>query len=386
MIFFHLGIRLAFRGDMDASVPITTGQYQSLLTGRVGALREAPLLETQFTTQTILLPTFKADAGSALAYLKQHGQRLLAKVFVIGPKTQERLAKAGLPPLAFKQITKNIMDILNDATLTKAEKKDKIEALRKETGLGRKEMRELFTGRLEKIIKASKAEVESYREALLNNLTDELNTIEATQGKNSPAALELRAEIDKVENVFKPYIEQLEANRGLLGGLYGGKSCIKRTFGAIGSAIGGAFKQIGSFLKKVVAWSPIGLLGRVPGIRTLVSPILEAVNKVIDLATQPLRIIKKTFEWTRDFFRNPWQTIHRGIRKVGSFLKDNWRWLTPLALNAIPGVGPLLSHVSASAIRGYELGKAAYNTIKDIGRQTWDWANDSWNGLKETLR
>ncbi len=336
-----------------------------------------------------MLPTFKADAGSALVYIKQHGQRLLAKVFEIGPKTQERLNKVnekrqqkGLPPLDFKKITQDLLEILKDTSLSKTEKKDRIEVLRKESGLSRKEMRELFTGRLEKIYKASKQEIESYRKSLLANLQDELKVVEQTQGKGSPAALELQAEIQEIENTFKPYVEQLEAHRSLLGGLYGGKSCIKRTFGAIGSA----FKKLGSFLKTVVAWSPIGLLGRVPGIRALVSPLLEAVNKVIELASRPLRLIKKTVEWTRDFFRNPWRTIQRGIRKVGNFLQDNWRWMAPLALNAIPGLGPLLSQVSAAAIRGYALGNTAYNTIKELGQQSWGWVNDSWNGLKETLR
>lgn len=440
----------------------TAIRYESLLTGQRQVL--PPPLNTTFETQTSVAASFQPDRASVTAYLKQHQERLQAKLYEIGPKTQQRLEAANLrihqqndkiraemaevstkisqiqadPTLSPKQkvkqiqnlqdkltelrrqikalinfigITQELEAIINDRLLTKQQKKERIEQIRKAAGLTRREMRELFTGRLEKIYRAATQEVESYQKAVLDNSRTRLKEIKNTQGADSPAAVKLRAEVQAIEATFKPSLQHLEANRSFYGSLYGGKNCIKRTFGAIGSTIGEAFKKAGSFLKKAVSWSPIGILGRIPGIRSLVEPILTAVNKAIDLASQPLQLIKKTAQWTRDFFRNPWQTLKKAGRSVIDLIKKNWRWLTPLALNAIPGVGPALARIARPLIRLYSVGKLAYErgeelyhsgkalvqnayqtgkqlyaSAKTWGKNVWAWMKGTYNDLANAVK
>jgi hypothetical protein len=287
-------------------------------------------------------------------------------------------------PIQFIAITKKIEAIINNSSLSKKEKKERIEEIRKEAGLSRREMREIFTGRLEKIYNAAKKEVDGYRKVVLNNMQNRLKETERVYGYSSPEAAEMRSEIKEVENVFKPYLTQLESNRSFCKGLYGGKSCIKRTFGAIG----GAFKKVGSFLKNVVKWSPIGLLAQVPILRSFLSPILDVVNRAIDLGTRVFDIGRGLVKGVRDFFRNPLATIKKAARFAWDMFKKNWKWITPLALNAIPVIGQVLAPIARTAIRAYTIGKMAYNsgkqlyeTTRNLIRRPANWIYEKVNGL-----
>lgn len=357
----------------------TVINYESLLSGTQQTL--SPPHNTNFDPAQEVPASFRPDAASAMAYVQQHQLRLLAKLFEIGPKTQERLNKVKHRlRMPFKALTKAAHDIASNTSLSKKQKKARMEELRKASGLSRKEMRELVTGRLEKIYAAAKKEAQSYYKSVRDNLETQLKEVELTHGADSPAATQVRSQIERVDQVFQPYMDRLESNRSFLKSLYGGKSCIKRTFGAIGSA----FKKVGSALKTAVKWSPIGLLNHVPLIKNFTSPIISAVNRAIDFAARPLHLIKQAVSWIKSFVQHPWSTIKRGVSKVGEFLKKNWTWLTPLALNFVPVVGPALSRIARPLLRAYRLGKMAYQqgkqiyqNVKTVVQGTWAWAKET---------
>lgn len=381
-------------------------------------------------------PSFQPDVNSTRAYLNRHQQRLQSKLYEIGPKTQERLNKANArihrenekirrelisleakiaqvksnphlshekkikllqklqkkiaklraklkPPIPFFMITERLEKIVNDSSLSKKEKKERIERIRQEAGLSRREMRELFTGRLEKIYKTAKEELLRHRNVLLNGMQNQLREIERTKGSDSPEAASLRSEIQEIENVFKTHLNCLEANRSFYGSLYGGKSCIKRTFGAIGSA----FKKIGSFFKKVISFSPIGLLSRVPLFRAFVAPILEVVNRVVDMCFRVIDVCRDIIKGVRDFFRNPLAMFKRALSFAANLIKRNWPLIAQLVFRFIPVVGQALAPIAETLLKAYTFTKTANRYVKQAF-QNWiqrptNWIHEKVNGLWE---
>jgi hypothetical protein len=231
-------------------------------------------------------------------------------------KVNQKLAQQGKPPVDIRAVTKEIEDIANNPNLSDKEKRKQINDIRKRLGLSKGEMKKLFTKRLEKIYDGMKKELQQ----TVDGLKAQVVQAERTYGKGSPQAVAAGRRLEAVAKVVEPMMQKLEQNRKLYNSMYKAGGCVKKMF----KGIGGVFKGIATSV-----WNTV---------KTVINPK----------------------NWIRPSF---WKNI-----------------VAPLAMNFIPGIGPIVS-------TAYRWGMAAYQGVKAVtalakGRflQAFSFASEALNG------
>ncbi len=157
-------------------------------------------------------------------------------------KANQRLARLQKPPLNFDRVMDAVAKI-SESAASGAEKKQSIEALRKESGLKKDEMRRLFTKRLAKLYRESAERLEKARADILSNPQSGNS---AAPASSSPQALSFgaggTAGLDRE-------IARLKGTRSFLKRLY--PPPVSPSFW---DKVKGAFHKVGSGLKKAAGF------------------------------------------------------------------------------------------------------------------------------------
>ena len=255
-------------GSISFSAPTWSvlDRFEGLLSGQ-----KAPLDSQHFLRDDD--PTFqKAVEGDSKA-----------KLYTLEPELRKTLDKhnadratKGLPPVDFEKTQKRIEDIMNDPSLSDQQKKDKIEAIRKETGLSKNNMKKLFTKRMAKIF----GEAAKQMETRLNRLKDLATEAERLYGKNSTQAAQARERLEAAESALKPALKDYRQKSTVLNSLFPG----------FWSRLGGFFKSLGKGLLKVgrvftkVMNFVSPFLRFIPGIGQMISFGWSALKGLVSLA------------------------------------------------------------------------------------------------------
>lgn len=177
---------------------------------------------------------------------------------------QERAAK-GQASIDLGSVTREIEGIMNQAGLSEGEKKKRIAAIRKRLGLGKKDMKTLFTQRLKKLYE----QAASILHSRLESTTDPLER------------QRLSAQLQACESKSALY---------------------KGMFRSAWSKLGGAFKKIGGFFKKAAAGLfklasfAAPFLKFIPGLGTLASLAQNLFSKAAGFLTSKLSKVTKPFQ------------------------------------------------------------------------------------------
>ncbi|MFO1463816.1 MAG: hypothetical protein U1F66_08550 [bacterium] len=226
----------------------------------------------------------------------------------------QKRRRQGLQPLDLPKITQALEAIQEDGGLSPKQKKAKIETLRKQLGLGKGEMKKLFTQRLAKAYQDAQRGLERFQQAKTAQLKSELKQAESHYGKGSAQAKAVQSKLQALQSKLQPERQRLAERAGLYRSLYPGFL----------AKLGGFFKKIGGGLLKVVGVAAAALR-LLPGVGPLASRALSSVKYLF----QGFRIDKMFGSLGKGL----WDTVR------------NWKNLLPM----IPGVGGIAS-VAANGI------------------------------------
>ncbi|MBI2336308.1 MAG: hypothetical protein HYU97_06065 [Deltaproteobacteria bacterium] len=203
-------------------------------------------------------PKVGNDAASKIASIKTDLRQKLAQ---LDEKTQQELTKInskrqskGQAPIDFKKINEAMLQIMENFRLSPDEKKQAIEALRKEYGLSKKEMKNLFTKRFQAHYQAASRELQNYSSEKERALTQSIEQAQRTYGVNSGQALSLQNQLNQLKATTATAQNQFNQQANTTGSMYKG---------GFWSKLKGAFKKIGGFLKKGIGalvkkvWLPV---------------------------------------------------------------------------------------------------------------------------------
>jgi hypothetical protein len=130
----------------------------------------------------------------------------------------------GKPPLDLNKLTADIRGIMNDASLSQAQKNAKIEQLRKDNGLSGDTMRDLGTGHFAQALGQAKDDLVAVYQTMLTPLTQELHALEGKDdgddSNDSPRVRSLKAKIKSISADAEARIGALSAQQGELNKLY----------------------------------------------------------------------------------------------------------------------------------------------------------------------
>ncbi|MBF0491350.1 MAG: hypothetical protein HQM15_01030 [Deltaproteobacteria bacterium] len=203
-------------------------------------------------------------------FVAQVNNELQQQIYTPNVEEQKKLndinadrAKDGKPPINFQQVTREIENIMNDPNLDEGKKKDLVGKIKDRLGLGKGDMKFLFTKRLAKLHEQAADKLNTRLESLEKNAKE----MERLYGKNSPQALQANQALETSKSVLEPQKQQWEAKA----------NSYSKMFPSFWSKLGGAFKKVVSAVTKVVnAVAPI--LKMIPGIGTIASLGLAAIN------------------------------------------------------------------------------------------------------------
>src|SRR4030095_7837398 len=289
-----------------------------LLEGEPAPLK-APGLETPPA------PSF-LDSETFAQWVKSDLQR---QIDTIEPATQKRLdsvnakrAKKGKAPVDFMKTTQEIEGIMNDPGLTDTQKKDKIDEIRKRLGLGKGDMKALFTKRLGRIYGEAARQIQNR----LNLLKEAVKQAEKIYSKGSAQAERVRETLAAAQSSLQPTLDDLKHRSGLYNSLYP----------SFWSRLGGFFKSIGKAFLKV---------GQVfTKIMNFISPFLRLIpvyGQMISLA------------WS-------------ALKSFVSLVKGNWRGILGNLLSSanITGLGGIFGGVSKLASKIAFFGKGLFQAFQ----------------------
>jgi len=207
-------------------------------------------------------PKVGNDTASKIASIKTD---LRQKLSTLDEKTQQELTKInskrqskGQAPIDFKKINEAMLQIMENFRMSPDEKKQAIEALRKEHGLSKKEMKTLFTKRFQAHYQAASRELQNYTSEKERTLTQSIEQAQRTYGVNSGQALSLQIQLNQLKATTAAAQNQLQQQAKVTGSMYKG---------GFWSKLKGAFKKIGGFLKKGIGalvkkvWLPVTKAG-----------------------------------------------------------------------------------------------------------------------------
>jgi hypothetical protein len=232
----------------------------------INHLQLLPSVSEDSATSSFDVSTSDPD-GTSLKMIQADLQR---KIYALEPDDQKKLQdlnakrlREGKPPIDFQNTTREIEQIMNDASLSDKEKKNRIDAVRKRLGLGKKDMKKLFTKRLAKIYKQAADQIKSR----LDLLKQAVQETEKIYGKDSPQAQAARERLVSAQQTLEPTLRDFQQKSGLYNSLYP----------SFWSKLGGFFKKIGKgfvtigkvFFRIMNFVSP--LLRFIPGIGQMIS-------------------------------------------------------------------------------------------------------------------
>jgi hypothetical protein len=119
-------------------------------------------------------------------------------------------AERGRPPLDLNALTAGLRSIIEDPYLSKAERQETIEDLRKENELGKDTMRALGTRRCADAERQARGDLGSYVSVLLQRLTQSHQQAAARYGSDSLRTQALAEEITRVEAAARDEIRDLQ--------------------------------------------------------------------------------------------------------------------------------------------------------------------------------
>lgn len=181
------------------------------------------------------------EAQSRITKLEQEKAAIQANPKLSAKDKQSKLAEIDKkiaaarkdihPQLDLKKVTSEIEKISSDSGLTDKQKKSRIDALRHQYGLGKKEMKRLFTGRLKGLYKNAKKQIDAQTKQLTAPLKAEIQQLEKTYGKDSPQFSAAKARLDALERTGREAVQGYEAKAGLYGSMY--KSFWSKVWGGL---------------------------------------------------------------------------------------------------------------------------------------------------------
>lgn len=260
-------------------------------------------------------------------------------------KVNAKRAKEGKAPIDLKKTTDEIRKIEEDPSLSKKEKKKKIDAIRKRLGLSKGDMKALFTKRLGKIYKKAEKRLKTYRETKTKMLKTQLKQAEKLYGKNSPEAQAIKNQIEMVNSMVKPQEQEFKQKGDFYNSLYP----------SFWSKFGGFFKKIGKGIAKgMQAITKVGqvlmkyaapFLSKIPGVGQFVPLIQRGLNAASELWHGRIK----------GFFKE----IGKAALHVATHPE--------IILNAIPGAGQVASTAIQYARQAYTAVKTGIDLVKNKG-------------------
>jgi chromosome segregation ATPase len=187
-------------------------------------------------------------------------------------KVNEKLRNQGKSPIDFAATTRQIEGIMSESGTSPKEKKEKIEALRKQLGLSKGEMKRLFTKRLSRIYKQKAEQLRQYRDAQIAQLQAQITQAEKIYGPNSPQVTELKRRETALRQTLDPMIQSLSERGKFYGSLYP----------SFWSKIGGFFKKLGAGILKGIGFLK-PLLNFIPGWGQIARVVIGGLETVINM-------------------------------------------------------------------------------------------------------
>ena len=287
-------------------------------------------------------------------------------------KTNQKLASQGKAPIDFQKTTKDVESIMNDSSLSDKDKKKKIESLRKELGLSKKEMKNLFTKRLSNIYKKYANILGQYQKTMMTQLKMEQKQAEQMYGKNSAQAQEAIKKQEALKNTIEPQKKQYEQKANLY----------KSMYPSFWSKLGGFLKKGLNVLTKVISFVK-PFVSFIPGVGQLASMAMGAFESVVEL------IKTKGKSWGKALMNIVTSAIPGGVGgllgKMGSFgtmISNGLSKLGSFKNMITSGISKFSSSIGnfVSSKLGSVVGNLAEKGISSIGNSLVDKAKGLMTG------
>lgn len=187
-------------------------------------------------------------------------------------EVNRKRAQKGQSPIDLKMITQEIENIMSQTHLSDGDKKKQIAAIRKKWGLGKKDMKTLFTQRLKQI----------YQDAAQQIQIQIQNTADPAEKQRLSSLL-----------------QQYESKASLYNSM----------FKSFWSKLGGAFKKIGGIFKKVA--------GGIFKALKFASPFLKFIPGIGQISSLAQGLLSKAF----GFFKNKFSKV---IQPIQNFFNNSY--------------------------------------------------------------
>ena len=189
-------------------------------------------------------------------------------------KTNARLQAQGKPPVDFAKVSNQVESIMNSSASPK-EKKKQIEALRKQLGLSKGEMKKLFTNRIAGLYKKAAQTLKVLQTRLQSQLALAKTEAQQRYGAGSPQALEAQKSLDALNQQLTDKIKDYNQRA----------AAYKALYPSFWSRFVGFFKNLGKVLLHVVNIAA-KVFKFIPGIGQAVAatlgPILDYADKLVN--------------------------------------------------------------------------------------------------------
>jgi hypothetical protein len=146
---------------------------------------------------------------------------------------------------------------------------DKIDQLRKQTGLSEYDARNLITQPCARAYEKGASDASGHLASQLQPLQDQLKQVQATQGPFSPEARALQARIDAINKQIKPYVDHVSDVAGKFDKMYPPPA--------------NPLEQVAQFLLGVLEAVGPALLNLIPGIGSALFAGYEGVRSIVDM-------------------------------------------------------------------------------------------------------
>ncbi|MGF1528049.1 MAG: hypothetical protein ACFCBW_14830, partial [Candidatus Competibacterales bacterium] len=161
-----------------------------------------------------------------------------------------------------------IPGLFSDDKVVEMVRERRIEELREKYGLSEDTMRELATQRLGQVYGEGAAQAGAIAQQQLEELTAAYDQIVAQEGVDSPRAQELQAQIQELEEVSAPYVEELEGFSEQLMDLY---PVPKGFWETLGDIMLGVLQFVGPMLLNLIPGVGSALYAGYQGVRAAIS-------------------------------------------------------------------------------------------------------------------
>lgn len=192
-------------------------------------------------------------------------------------ENSERVAD-GKPMINPRDIRNEVNEIMQDTSLTKEQREEKIEEVRKREGLSEYTMRNIATQPISHIYNEATLEAANFMQDNGAGLEENVKRAEARYGKESPEANQARARLQKFQQKIGSHTANLQRIGSELGDMYPPP---KDFLEILGDILVGALKAFGPLLLNLIPGVGTTLFAAYQGVKTVISAVQGDILGVI---------------------------------------------------------------------------------------------------------